>query len=58
MLALGCFIPFATIGIGAVLGSYLGSERGGYWGAAAGLGAGALIVAVGLLIFSRVRRTG
>jgi hypothetical protein len=57
MLALGCFIPFVTLAIGAVLGSFLGDIRGGYLGAAAGLAAGILIVAAGFTVLNRVRRS-
>jgi hypothetical protein len=56
MLALGCFIPFVTLIVGAGLGSYIGDVRGGYWGAGAGLAAGLLIVAAGFGILDRVRR--
>jgi hypothetical protein len=58
MLAVGCVIPFVTLAIGAVMGSYIGDVRGGYWGAAAGLGAGMLIVAAGLVVLGRARRGG
>ena len=58
MLALGCFIPFVTLAIGAGLGSYFGDVRGGYWGAGGGLGAGILLVAAALLLFNRIRRGG
>jgi hypothetical protein len=30
MLAVGCFIPFVLLAIGAGLGSYLGDIRGGW----------------------------
>jgi uncharacterized spore protein YtfJ len=56
MLAVGCFIPFVLLAVGAGLGSYLGDIRGGYLGAAAGLAAGVLIVAVGFLLLNRARR--
>jgi hypothetical protein len=56
MLAIGCFIPFVTLAIGAGLGSYLGDVRGGYWGAAAGLCAGVLVVAAGMMALNRARR--
>jgi hypothetical protein len=56
MLALGCFIPFVTLAVGAVLGSFLGDIRGGYWGAAAGLVAGILIVAAGFTLLDKARR--
>ncbi len=55
MLAVGCFIPFVLLAVGAGLGSYLGDIRGGYLGAAAGLGAGILIVATGFLMLNRAR---
>jgi hypothetical protein len=58
MLALGCFIPFVTLVIGAGLGSYLGDVRGGYWGAAAGLAAGILFVAAGFALLNRARKGG
>jgi hypothetical protein len=57
MLALGCFIPFVTLAIGAVLGSFLGDIRGGYLGAAAGLAAGILLVAAGFALLNRARRS-
>lgn len=56
MLAVGCFLPFATLTIGAILGSYMGSIRGGYWGAGAGLGVGLLVVVAGFAMLSRVRK--
>jgi hypothetical protein len=56
MLAVGCFIPFVLLAIGAGLGSYLGDIRGGYLGAAAGLGAGIVIVAAGFLLLNKARR--
>jgi hypothetical protein len=56
MLAIGCFIPFVTLVVGAGLGSYIGDVRGGYWGAGAGLAVGLLIVAVGFAVLDRVRR--
>ena len=46
MLAVGCLIPFVLVGIGAALGSYLGADQGGYWGAGAGFAAGLLIVGI------------
>jgi hypothetical protein len=55
MLAVGCFIPFVLLAIGAGLGSYLGDIRGGYLGAAAGLGAGIVIVAAGFLLLNKAR---
>ncbi len=55
MLAVGCLIPFVLLAAGAGLGSYLGDIRGGYLGAAAGLGAGILIVAAGFLMLNRAR---
>jgi hypothetical protein len=58
MLAVGCFIPFATLAIGAGVGSYLGDVRGGYWGAAAGLVAGVVIVAAAFALLARTRRNG
>jgi hypothetical protein len=56
MLAVGCFIPFVLLAIGAGLGSYLGDIRGGYLGAAAGLGVGIVIVAAGFLLLNKARR--
>jgi hypothetical protein len=56
MPALGCFIPFVTVAVGATLGSYLGDVRGGYWGAAAGLGVGLLIAAAFMVALNRARR--
>jgi hypothetical protein len=56
MLAVGCFIPFVLLAVGAGLGSYLGDIRGGYLGAAAGLAAGIVIVAVGFLMLNKARR--
>jgi uncharacterized spore protein YtfJ len=58
MLAIGCFIPFVLLGLGAAIGSYLGADRGGYWGAAAGLGAGILIVAIAFWALERTRSRG
>jgi thiol:disulfide interchange protein len=58
MLAIGCFLPLATLAAGAVVGSYAGAERGGYWGAAAGLAAGLLVVAIGLFVLNRARKGG
>ena len=55
MLAIGCLIPFVLIGIGAALGSYLGADRGGYWGAGAGFAAGLVIVAVLFWALERFR---
>ncbi len=55
MLAIGCFIPFTTLAIGAGVGSYLGDVRGGYQGAAAGLLGGILIVAAGFRLLQKVR---
>ncbi len=57
MLAVGCIIPFATLAIGAVLGSFFGDIRGGYWGAAAGLASGILIVGAGFALLNRARRS-
>ena len=36
VLAIGCLIPFILLAVGAALGSYLGADRGGYWGAGQG----------------------
>jgi hypothetical protein len=55
VLAVGCFIPFALLAIGAALGSYLGADRGGYWGAAAGFGAGIILVGAAFLVLERIR---
>ena len=55
MLAVGCFIPFVMLAVGAVLGSYLGDVRGGYWGAGIGFGAGVLIAVVAMMVLDRVR---
>jgi hypothetical protein len=55
MLAIGCFIPFVMLAVGAVLGSYLGDVRGGYWGAGIGFGVGVLIAIVGMMVLDRVR---
>jgi len=56
MLAVGCFIPFVTLAIGAGLGSYLGDVRGGYWGAAAGFAVGILVAAAGFMMLDRARK--
>jgi uncharacterized spore protein YtfJ len=58
MLAVGCFIPFVLLGLGAAVGSYVGADRGGYWGAGAGLAAGILIVAVMFWLLERTRGKG
>jgi hypothetical protein len=55
MLAVGCFIPFVLLAIGAGIGSYIGDVRGGYWGAGAGLAAGIVIVAAGFALLGRAR---
>jgi hypothetical protein len=57
VLAFGCFIPFATLAIGAALGSYFGDVRGGYWGAAAGLVAGIVVVTAGFVLLNKVQRS-
>ena len=56
MLAVGCFVPFVTLAVGAGVGSYIGNVHGGYWGAGAGLAAGILFVAAGFALLSRTRR--
>jgi hypothetical protein len=56
MLAVGCFIPFVLLAVGAGIGSYFGDVRGGYWGAAAGVAAGIVIVTAGFALFGRARR--
>jgi hypothetical protein len=56
MLAVGCFIPFVLLAVGAALGSYLGGVHGGYWGAGVGFGAGILATGAGMLALDRVRR--
>jgi hypothetical protein len=53
MLAIGCFIPFATLAIGAVVGSYLGAVHGGYWGAGIGFGVGLVIAVAGVIVLDR-----
>jgi hypothetical protein len=58
MIAVGCFIPFVLLIIGAALGSYLGGVHGGYWGASVGFGAGVLASAVGMMAIYRVRGEG
>ena len=55
MLAVGCLIPFMTLVAGAVLGSYLGEARGGYWGAGIGFGVGLVIAAAGIVLLGRLR---
>jgi hypothetical protein len=55
VLAVGCFFPFATLAVGALLGSYLGAVRGGYWGAGIGFGVGILAAIVGFLVLDRAR---
>ncbi|HEX4369461.1 MAG TPA: hypothetical protein VH023_21675 [Rhodopila sp.] len=55
MLAVGCFLPFATLAFGALLGSYLGAVRGGYWGAGIGFGVGILAAVAGFVILDRAR---
>jgi hypothetical protein len=55
MLAIGCLIPFATLAIGAVVGSYLGAIHGGYWGAGIGFGVGILIAVAGVIVLDRAR---
>jgi hypothetical protein len=55
MLAVGCFIPFVLLAVGAGVGSYFGDIHGGYLGAAAGLAAGIVIVAAGFLLLNKAR---
>jgi hypothetical protein len=55
MLAIGCFIPFVLLVIGAALGSYLGGVHGGYWGAGIGVGAGLLATAAVMMALDRMR---
>jgi hypothetical protein len=55
MLAIGCLIPFVTLALGAVLGSYFGAVHGGYLGAGIGFCVGILIGVSGMIILDRVR---
>ena len=55
MLAIGCLFPFVLLAVGAALGSYLGADRGGYWGAGAGFAAGLLLVIIAFAILDRTR---
>ncbi len=58
MLAIGCLIPFATLVIGAVTGSFWGGARGGDWGAGIGLALGGLVAVAGVAALGRIRRRG
>ena len=58
MLAIGCLIPFVLLAAGAALGSYLGDDRGGYWGAGAGFAAGLVVVGAMFWIMERISRRG
>ena len=55
MLAIGCLAPFATLALGAAIGSYEGGVHGGYWGAGVGACSGVLAVVIGFFLFERVR---
>jgi hypothetical protein len=55
MLAVGCLIPFATLAIGAAVGSYFGAVHGGYWGAGIGFGVGILAAVAGFVVLDRAR---
>ncbi|HET6610299.1 MAG TPA: hypothetical protein VFG62_26780 [Rhodopila sp.] len=55
MLAVGCLLPFVTLAVGAIGGSYLGAVQGGYWGAGIGFGVGLLIAVAGFIVLDRAR---
>jgi hypothetical protein len=58
MLAIGCLIPFVTLALGAVMGSYLGAVHGGYWGAGIGFCTGIVIAVAGMIVLDRARNQG
>lgn len=55
MLAVGCLVPFALLGLGAAVGSYIGADQGGYWGAGIGFAAGLVLVALAFWLLERSR---
>jgi hypothetical protein len=53
MFAIGCFIPFVLLGVGAVAGGLLGGTTGGLWGGGGGFIVGLVAMVAVLGLFER-----